>query len=665
MAIYHFQNKIVSRGKNQSATSKSAYNSASKIYDYKEKDYKDYSNKQCDYSEILLPKNAGVEYSDREFLWNKVHDVENRKDSQLAREIIIGLPTELNEENNVKLAKDFAESLADEGMIVDLNIHKISSDNPHAHLLCTLRGIDENNEFEPKRKGNKFIRDWNTEEKNLEWRKRWETIQNKHLKMRGFNVTVSSETYKNQNIDLEPTLKEGWKARKFEDETGIQSEVSKYNEEIKKRNQSKINNLYKDINDLKSNKLNSFSYMNNNDTKLLKNMAKDLKLFITPINMFKEKERLYDLKEKTSLISDDDTRLRKVDDIEDRETKLEKVREIFDKQSELFFNKNYPKEENNFTSDEKTFITRYILNDCDQLPASTELDRIIEDKRQKEAEISLNTILGNRDISLQSIKEESNFFEGKLNNLLEKNNLSFEDIENDNYHSTNDQSKIDYYISKLERIAKAENILDDYYNFQIKDLFSDSDEYSAFNEVSSIEEKQQLIDFKSYHGVDNTLRMLDERKFIPKYNNEDRTFILDKLLTLQEKEFKPNKSQYDEYVIGAVQKTLLNDFDFDCKNNNDIKHLFQETNLTNDNDNKRKIEEFYESNDVVIDKEQYNNYYASSKGYGLINASFDNFIFNFNELFRERLPKYINHQYKGKNHSKKRHEVRNKRGIHL
>lgn len=165
MAIYHFQNKIVSRGKNQSATSKSAYNSASKIYDYKEKDYKDYSNKQCDYSEILLPKNAGVEYSDREFLWNKVHDVENRKDSQLAREIIIGLPTELNEENNVKLAKDFAESLADEGMIVDLNIHKISSDNPHAHLLCTLRGIDENNEFEPKRKGNNFIRDWNTEEK--------------------------------------------------------------------------------------------------------------------------------------------------------------------------------------------------------------------------------------------------------------------------------------------------------------------------------------------------------------------------------------------------------------------------------------------------------------------------------------------------------------------
>lgn len=92
-------------------------------------------------------------------------------------------------------------------MIVDLNIHKINDENPHAHLLCTLRGIDENNEFEPKRKGNKFVRDWNTDEKHNEWRKRWENVQNKHLQMNGFSVRVSADSYKNQNIDLEPTKK--------------------------------------------------------------------------------------------------------------------------------------------------------------------------------------------------------------------------------------------------------------------------------------------------------------------------------------------------------------------------------------------------------------------------------------------------------------------------
>ncbi|MFZ8452779.1 MobA/MobL family protein, partial [Staphylococcus aureus] len=149
MAMYHFQNKVVSRGKGQSATAKSAYNSASKIKDYEENEYKDYSNKQCDYSEILLPKNADDNVKDREYLWNKVHNTENRKNSRLAREIIIGLPNEFNPNENIELAKEFSETLSNEGMIVDLNIHKINDENPHAHLLCTVRGFDENGNFEP------------------------------------------------------------------------------------------------------------------------------------------------------------------------------------------------------------------------------------------------------------------------------------------------------------------------------------------------------------------------------------------------------------------------------------------------------------------------------------------------------------------------------------
>ncbi|EVB15097.1 hypothetical protein U054_02732 [Staphylococcus aureus GGMC6053] len=181
MAMYHFQNKFVSKANGQSATAKSAYNSASRIKDFKENEFKDYSNKQCDYSEILLPNNADDKFKDREYLWNKVHDVENRKNSQVAREIIIGLPNEFDPNSNIELAKEFAESLSNEGMIVDLNIHKINEENPHAHLLCTLRGLDKNNEFEPKRKGNDYIRDWNTKEKHNEWRKRWENVQNKHL----------------------------------------------------------------------------------------------------------------------------------------------------------------------------------------------------------------------------------------------------------------------------------------------------------------------------------------------------------------------------------------------------------------------------------------------------------------------------------------------------
>ncbi|KMS21540.1 hypothetical protein FE74_15905, partial [Staphylococcus aureus] len=62
------------------------------------------------------------------------------------------------------------------------------------------------------------------------------------------------------------------------------------------------------------------------------------------------------------------------------------------------------------------------------LPANNELEDIVKEKRIKEAQISLNTVLGNRDISLESIEKESNFFADKLSNILEKNNLSFDDV---------------------------------------------------------------------------------------------------------------------------------------------------------------------------------------------------------------------------------------------
>ncbi|PZK24816.1 MobA/MobL family protein [Staphylococcus aureus] len=665
MAMYHFQNKIVSRGKGQSVTAKSAYNSASKIRDYEENETKDYSNKQCDYSEILLPKNADNIYSDREYLWNKVNEVENRKNSQLAREIIIGLPNEFSPENNVDLAKEFAESLSNEGMIVDLNIHKINEENPHAHLLCTLRGLDENNEFEPKRKGNKFIRDWNTDEKHSEWRNRWEKIQNKHLEMNGFSDRVSAKSYKDQNIDLEPTKKEGWKARKFEDETGKKSNISKYNEQVKERNQNKIDKINDEVDNIQSKKLNAFSYMNSHDSEKIKSMAKDLKLFISPINLYKEKERLSDLKDKTALITDDDKKLAKINNINDREEKLKQIENVFEKQAEKFFDENYKERTDDFSVDEKVFITRNILNDRESFPADNELDDLIKDKRLKESQITLNTILGNRDVSLDSIKQETTFYQDKLSNILEENNLSFDDLYNDNIGDNKDIEKINYYYSKLDNLASAENMLEDYYDIQIKDLFNNDEDYQAFNDTTNIQEKQSLIDFKSFHGNDNTLKMLETGDFIPKYNEQERKFITHHLNLIQEKKFKPYKNQHDYFVIGESQKKLLDEYDFNPYDNNDIKHLYQEANEVGDNVAKKNIDEYYEGNDILIDKETFNNYRSKSQANSLINAGVDTFIFNFNEIFRERMPKYINHQYKGKNHSKKRHELKNKRGMHL
>lgn len=660
MAIYHFQNKIVSRGSGQSVTAKSAYNSASKIRDFQENSIKDYSNKMCDYSNIILPKNAPDVYKDREFLWNKVNDVEKRKDSQLAREIIIGLPNEFDRDDNIELAEEFAKTLADEGMIVDLNIHKIDSENPHAHLLCTLRGLKENGEFEPKRNGNKFIRDWNTDEKHNEWRKRWEVIQNKHLESKGFLSRVSCESYSNQNINLIPTKKEGWKARKFEDETGKKSKIANYNDKIRSKNKDIINSNYKEIYNKQTEKNNAFKYLNNEDSKKIKSLAKDLKLFVTPTNIFKEEQKIYDLKEKLSLISDENIKNEKLDKFNDRSEKLQHLKHIFEKQADIYFRETHPAIEKDYTIDEKVFVTYHILNSNNPVTNKKDIDDILAPKVKIESQIALNTLLGNREISLKSLEKETNFFVEKLDVLLKENDLTFENALNNEISDSNIQEKANYYINKLDRLKTGEDILNTYYDSQIRELFNNDDDYKAFVDTTSLEEKQAFIDFKKYHGDENTIKMIEENKFIPRFTKIQRNELSTLLVSLQEKQFKSNKSQFDHYAITQLTKKCLDEYNFDPSDNNDIKHLEQEAFQENDKETLKNIETFYDG-EQIFKENSYN--YSSNKF--LASSLADAMIFNFGEIFRERMPKYQNKQYKSKNYSKNRHELNNKRGIHL
>ncbi len=59
------------------------------------------------HSEIILPPHAPPEFQDRSTLWNSVEMVEKTRDAQLAREIEISLPVELNREEQLQLARSF------------------------------------------------------------------------------------------------------------------------------------------------------------------------------------------------------------------------------------------------------------------------------------------------------------------------------------------------------------------------------------------------------------------------------------------------------------------------------------------------------------------------------------------------------------------------------
>ena len=152
MAIYHLEAKVVSRGTGRSAVAASAYLSCSRLYNDYDGIQHDYTKKQgLVWQEVFLPAMAPPEWKDREQLWNAVEEVETSKDSRLAREFVVALPIELNRENQIELLQEFIrEQFVSDGMCADAAIHDTDGHNPHAHILLTVRPLDERGKWQYK-----------------------------------------------------------------------------------------------------------------------------------------------------------------------------------------------------------------------------------------------------------------------------------------------------------------------------------------------------------------------------------------------------------------------------------------------------------------------------------------------------------------------------------
>ena len=152
MAIYHLEAKVVNRGAGRSAVAASAYLSCSRLYNDYDGIQHDYTKKQgLVWQEVFLPEYAPQEWKDREQLWNAVEEVETSKDSRLAREFVVALPIELNREEQITLLQEFIrEQFVTDGMCADAAIHDTDGHNPHAHILLTVRPLDERGKWQYK-----------------------------------------------------------------------------------------------------------------------------------------------------------------------------------------------------------------------------------------------------------------------------------------------------------------------------------------------------------------------------------------------------------------------------------------------------------------------------------------------------------------------------------
>ena len=258
---FHFNISMISRGKSKSAVASAAYISCEKIKNEWDGVTHDYHNKKgLLHSEIFLLENIPKEFQNRSFLWNSVELNEKASNAQLARNFIIALPKELSFEENKKLITEFIqENFVSKGMIADLAIHDESNEgnnNIHAHIMTTLRPINEKGQWQAKSKkeyilddeGNKILNkngkpktrkveltDWNNKGNAEIWRESFAEICNIYLERNNLEKRVDHRSFERQGIEEIPTIHLGASASALE-RKGIETDKGNINREIKKHN---------------------------------------------------------------------------------------------------------------------------------------------------------------------------------------------------------------------------------------------------------------------------------------------------------------------------------------------------------------------------------------------------------------------------------------------
>lgn len=150
MAIQFGRVEIVKRSEGGNACCKSAYNARSKIKDDNTNvTYNFTKHGDNVYHDVLLPENADIKFKDIAVLMNAVEAIENRKDSQLLKDVVIALPDdkELNLKDRIEITKRIIDKQGwvKNGLAVQVDIHKPhdGEKNWHAHLLVATRRFTE------------------------------------------------------------------------------------------------------------------------------------------------------------------------------------------------------------------------------------------------------------------------------------------------------------------------------------------------------------------------------------------------------------------------------------------------------------------------------------------------------------------------------------------
>ncbi|MBQ2635321.1 MAG: MobA/MobL family protein [Methanobrevibacter sp.] len=419
MAIFHLSMTIAKReGGKRSLIAMASYRSGEKLYSELYEKTSLYNHRLVQPEAFIIkPDFVPSEFSNREFLWNKMELSEKSANAQLCRELNVALPIELNKDDQKLLIKEFVkDNFISDGMIADVAIHRDDENNPHAHIMLSMREVDSEGNILNKscripkldeegnqvynEKGHKVTvsvktNNWNRKTFVSEIRTDWAKKVNHYLKERNIDQQITEKSHAELGKKELPSIHEGSYSNRLSSK-GITSDLKLKNSDIQDFNAilSELDKLEKQEEILKNDKSftlkfeKSFSPL---EKKELKNLSKELKIFINDDNIEK---RISELKRwENSLIFDNKMELQTqrimLNKVNDEREMLLKANEVLDKQADRFFKKSYPiLNTDKFSKSEiramvnETIFRKQLLNK-DQLAEVIYNERVVEQEENK------------------------------------------------------------------------------------------------------------------------------------------------------------------------------------------------------------------------------------------------------------------------------------------
>jgi len=516
MAIFHLNVSVISRGKGQSAIASASYRSGEKLYSERYDKTSFYAREVKPETYILAPKNAPEWATNREKLWNEVEKVERSKNSQLAREIEIALPIKLNEKKQKELLKEYVqETFVDNGMVADVAIHRDNVENPHAHIMLTVRSFKDNGEWDSKQKkiylyddeGNKLrtekgniksktekTTNWDEKETLKFWRTNWAKKANQSLERNGYSERITEKSYAEQGIKKQPTIHEGYVARKME-RNGKVSERMEHNRQVRKSNYEEEQERKEYASKEASKEITTG--LTPKEKSQLKSVAKNLRVYVNYDNLIDKQRMVNNWKKSVELNSEI-----KVDEdysdtwkkIVETQDNIELGKNILEKQSVRIYEKYYPElnENQNYSTYYKMEIAQRTLEN-DRVLNIDEIKETLAKAQDNELNYMLKTITKNPyQKPVADVQRQLFYANKKVKSFLSDKGISRKDV-----HTLNEveQKEFKQLAKNEDRQLSTIDILNKYYEKTIKVYYP-----TANIKDMKLKEKEAIAETIDYYG---------------------------------------------------------------------------------------------------------------------------------------------------------------------